>query len=519
MKRNYKFLFLNGVILLFLFTGCKKFNVLQQNPNASTIGTPQYLLTGLMLDMVQGPNAAFYGGTTQGGSQYNGPWSYTQRANQYYVLTESYYGDQDYASEWTSGSWYYSSLLNARQLDNEVTKEGGTDATAYHAITQFIRAFYYLSMTEQMGDIPMSEAVQGDTKGVFQPSYDTQKDVFIQCLKWLASANDSLAALLTKDPTASVDGDIFYNGNLQEWRKAINSLRLRVLINLSLQVNDPDLNLKSQFQQIVNNSAQYPIMTTNSDNLQMVYNSTETDNYYTLWPQSAGIVFSTRNVLGATWVNLMDSLQDPRLLIIGSPVPSLPFDPNDPYKSYVGANTGELQSSLQSNETNYSRFNVNYWVTGASGIPCIQLGVSETDFNIAEAINRGWISGDASTYYNQGIITSMEFYGVSSSEINSYINKVDIQYAGNNAAGLKQILTQKYIAFFNNSGWQAYYNFRRTGIPSFATGPSNQNGGVIPLRFLYPQSEYQNNTANVTAAIKSRFGGADTRNGVMWLLK
>ena len=37
-----------------------------------------------------------------------------------------------------------------------------------------------------------------------------------------------------------------------------------------------------------------------------------------------------------------------------------------------------------------------------------------------------------------------------------------VKCAGNTAAGLTQILTQKYVAFFQNSGLEAFYNQRRT---------------------------------------------------------
>lgn len=48
------------------------------------------------------------------------------------------------------------------------------------------------------------------------------------------------------------------------------------------------------------------------------------------------------------------------------------------------------------------------------------------------------------------------------------------------ADDLQQVLLQKYLAFFQNSDWEAYYNWRRTGIPAFHTGPGTGPNGVIP---------------------------------------
>lgn len=501
MKRNYKISLFILMATTIVLSSCKKFNDLQLNPNSSTIGTPKLIFTGLQLDM------------------FDGPWNYTQRANQFYLLAFDYYGDQDYATSWNSGSYYYSSLQNANRLDIEANKIGGDAVAPYHALAKFIRSFFYLYMTEQMGDIPLTDALKGDS-AIFNPKYDTQKSIYLQCFKWLDDANTQLGQILAKNPVATVDGDIFYGGSLAEWQKAVNSYRLRELIMLSKKADDPDLNIKQQFANIINNPTQYPIMTSNSDNMQINYNTTDKSNYYPLYPDD-GHLFGKRNVLGVTWVNLLDSLQDPRIFIIASPADSIPANPNNPFARYKGANTGDKQSLVfaQANKGLYSSINYNYWLSGPTGIPCVQIGVSETDFNIAEATNRGWIYGDAANYYQKGILTSMQFYGVQSSAINTFLAQPSVQYAGNNAQGLKQILMQKYIAFFNNSGWQAYYNYRRTGIPTFSIGPANLNGGAIPLRFTYPQSEYQNNNANVKAAVQSQFNGSDTRNDVMWLLK
>ena len=112
----------------------------------------------------------------------------------------------------------------------------------------------------------------------------------------------------------------------------------------------------------------------------------------------------------------------------------------------------------------------------------------------------------------------MEFYGVDAAAISDYLAQNSIEYSGNSAEGLNQILTQKYIALFNNSGRESYFNYRRTGIPTFDIGPSNNNGGRIPLRWKYPQSEFQNNEVNVNAALQAQYGGSDDINAKMWLI-
>ncbi len=93
-----------------------------------------------------------------------------------------------------------------------------------------------------------------------------------------------------------------------------------------------------------------------------------------------------------------------------------------------------------------------------------------------------------------------------------------VQYAGG-ATGLTQILQQKYLALFRHSGLESYFTYRRTGVPTFTTGPGTDNGQRIALRFQYPSSERTANTTNYNAALQSQYGGNDDINGIMWLLK
>ncbi|MFD1614210.1 SusD/RagB family nutrient-binding outer membrane lipoprotein [Gelatiniphilus marinus] len=112
----------------------------------------------------------------------------------------------------------------------------------------------------------------------------------------------------------------------------------------------------------------------------------------------------------------------------------------------------------------------------------------------------------------------MEFYNIDSAAINTYLSNPQIVY--NASQGIEMIITQKYLSFFMNSGWEAFYNQRRTGFPEFSTdGPGILNDGMIPKRWMYPESEIQSNRENLEAAISSQYPNGDTVNGDMWLLK
>ncbi|MFM7193990.1 MAG: SusD/RagB family nutrient-binding outer membrane lipoprotein, partial [Bacteroidota bacterium] len=168
--------------------------------------------------------------------------------------------------------------------------------------------------------------------------------------------------------------------------------------------------------------------------------------------------------------------------------------------------------------------------------PAVQMAYWETCFNIAEGINRGWASGNAATYYENGIRASMSFLGITdgatinitdqdndqtlktvTASVTNYLAQSSVALSSTTSTALTQILTQKYLAFFNNCGLEAYFNYRRTGVPAFHQGPGTGNSNVIPRRWLYPNSEAFFNTDNYKAALQSQFGSSvDDVDNELW---
>jgi hypothetical protein len=177
--------------------------------------------------------------------------------------------------------------------------------------------------------------------------------------------------------------------------------------------------------------------------------------------------------------------------------------------------------------------------------PDVIVGYKEQCFNIAEGIGRGWISGNAENFYKTGIIESMKFYGIdvtqpgstayflppgktSSTQVTPYpvsfnfiryYAQTAVQLSTNPVMAIQQIVLQKYITMFQNSGYEAYYSWRRTGVPAFQGGSGVRNNGVIPIRWAYPVSEQAQNAANWNAALQNQQFSADDLNQKIWLLK
>lgn len=519
----------NILIILSAFTmatGCKKsYDDLYQNTNKPTAVPASLLLNGVLNDMVDQP-ASMY-----------------ERWSQYYVINYDYYGNNRY--EFGEGSNFYSTLKNVMQMEKEARAAGLPEVNAYSALGKFFRAYFFTKMSLQVGDIPMTQALAGLDN--FTPVYDPQKLVFQQAFLWLDSANNQLATLVANNDN-TLQGDIFYNNNITKWQKLVNTFRLRLLINLSKKADDADLKVPQQFAEIVSNPATYPLMQSMSDNLQYEY--VFPTNLYPNNPGNFGFD-ALRYNSSATYVGLLTKLKDPRVFVTTEPATALVGDGKNPtdFDVFKGASPGEDLGAMyiKTNNGEYSLLNRKRYYDTYTGEPSIQIGYPEMLFNIAEAINRGWLTsgplGGAEEYYKAGITASWEFYDIPQSgpftayflhpgaslgtydtynvdvNFNEYYNQSLVKYAGNNTAGLEEILNQKYLALFRHSGLESYYQYRRTGVPDFTTGPGTGNSGRIALRFQYSGTEKTANTVNYQSALQSQYGGNDDINGVMWLLK
>jgi hypothetical protein len=482
MKQSIIKYTLGLVLLIAVGSSCKKYEDFQTNPNLPSTATPALLLTRVCYSVF------YYDNTQQ---------SFADRHLTYYERGNS---AVDYS--WTAGSFdNYNVLRQVMQMDSLAVQTGQRQ---YLGLTKFFRALLFSQLTEMFGDIPYSQAL-GAISGNFKPAYDTQESVYKGILQELEDANS-----LLDDSEGKINGDIIYGGAAGQWKKLVNAFKLRLLIHLSKKESNANLNIKAQFQNIINQPAKYPLFASNADNAQLVFNSSAPDNYY---PDFGYLSLSTAVSMEKGFVKILKDRNDPRLFAVAEPVSGLPAGD---FNSYEGVDAGLTIGDQQTTSANASRIKARYYNDKVNE-PWMLMGYPEQEFIIAEAIARNWIAGDAQQHYVNGITASMKFYGIDDAAIAAYLAQPNVVY--NPADPIPQIVIQKYIALFMQSGWEAFFEQRRTGIPSLSVGPGTYNNGMVPKRWMYPQSEYDYNTVNVTAAVNSQYGGNDDVNGIMWVLQ
>lgn len=409
-----------------------------------------------------------------------------------------YTANTDYQEAlWTSN---YGGGLVANLVDVLEKTNGKPEYQNINGVAKVLKVMVFQRLTDEYGDIPYSEAGLGYYKNIFQPKYDKQKDIYNDFFKLL---DEAVAQFNTG---ASIKGDNFYSGDIQKWKKLANSLRLRCAMRISL-VDKPKA--QAEIQKAVSGG----LFTSNADNCY-----TKHDNIAPETPGgfsngnglSQALSFDTVNgVLDHPTTLLLDKLNgDPRVKILFLPNSSGLYEGINPnhYRWDHPGGSGRL-AKLQP-----------YLVKSNS--PYLHISYSETQLLLAEAIIRGLYTGNAETYYKNGIeagIRQWTIFGgdaiIDNNAVTTFVNSKTLTPGKE----LEEIATQQWLTLFLN-GIEAYANYRRTDFPTLVPITRTDSGtqGVIPKRLPFPIGESTSNKANFEEASKNYISGGQINS---WLSK
>lgn len=468
-------------------SACDSFDVSNENPDVATSieNNPELLLTNAQLGSIR--------------RQIGAGWSEGNLMAQYgarIVFTE--FDLFNWGSQ--SGLWD-GNYLNIRDLEElekiAVSKGNGS----YEALAIIMKAWIFQILTDLWGDIPYSQASMANAdEPVYTPVYDTQEAIYNNMLSELKRANDLLAAT-----TIPIKGDVVFNGDLAKWRKFANSLRLRVAMRLSEAA--PSV-AQSVVAEIANNPSQYPVMASNSDNAVLKFLSSN-PNAHPITQESVYRVGSYNEYrISETIVNILRAASDPRLEFFADPTANSVVNGTPMIDGMQNGIVDGPAYGYKGGDAFLSKFNIDYFFFCANCNEGRLMIYSEVQFILAEAAQRGWISADAATFYNEGITSNFAYWGLEMPA--DYLERATVKYDGM----LETIMKQKYVALFYTD-FQGFIEYKRTGFPSTIKPGPNAFLPIYPSRFLYQGKEEALNKANLDAAI-SRQGPDEISTKVWW---
>lgn len=466
---------LAGVV--FLVSACTdNFEEINTNPDGITDVSIEYLLTEVMKSTLET-------NTVEG-------WQRGNRITQ--MVTNHTFGDFDrYLLGSNTDLWtnLYKRMENIRIIEE---KAEAINEPVYRGIANIFKAHTLSSLTDLWGDVPYRNGLKA-VDGVYQPSYDTQEEIYTGTDGFLDLLN-SAVEILEANNNRIVNGDIIFAGNLNAWIRTANSLRARYLLRISKQVD-----VANQLQNLVDEGM---IFESNSDDAILPFLASEPNQWF-LHNQRIGGYLEIRmtEFLAATIV----PLNDPRL--------DTYFEPINDQGEYGGMPSGLFNT--EGIDMNKVSLTGRQFYETPDPVKAILMSYAELQFVLAEAAFRGLINGDPAEYYYNGITASIDFWNISISneDLQAYFAIDGVTYNEENAMEL--IITQKWMANFIN-GYESWFDFRRTGYPAFELPPDNVNNNQFPSRFLYPSEEQALNQPNYKEAVSRMNGGVESINQRCW---
>jgi len=471
MKIIYGTVIAASLLVVQSCTKFENFGDTNQNPNATTEPITSALLTNVLSGL---GNTVWGNGITVNGGLYCQYFSESQYTEASRYSKPVFNMDGFYA-----GAMYdLQNIINYNSNSETASKAALNGSNANQiAVARILLAYYYWILTDSYGDIPYSEALKGN--GTIK--YDKQSDIYPALIAELK------AAVAQFDGGAPFAGDILYGGNIANWKKFGNSIRLLMALRLS-KIN-PTL-AQTEF----NSALTAGVIQLNSENATLV----PPGGVYNHWGYQYYAI-TQRDDYGVA-KTIMDHLNagDARVGAYGS--------------NNIGFPYGLTRDNAVAFGSNYARLLHPSKRTASS--PMVILSASQVYLARAEAGQRGWTAESAAGMYTLGVQRSWEEWGVYSAvPFAAYMAIPAYDIAAGNA--LQKIQLQQWIAFYPN-GTQGWANWRRTNIPALT--PATGAGLPIVRRIPYGPNDYNFNLANATAAgaLYTVSGQPDSQNGKVW---
>ncbi|TDX00291.1 RagB/SusD family nutrient uptake outer membrane protein [Dinghuibacter silviterrae] len=533
LTRNIKYsLPVAAAFYLSVLTGCtKNFASMNTNPNGLTDSMLQLDHAGLgaFFPVIE-KNVIPVAANTGDGSVYQVAVNLNADLFSGYMGTPTAFGGGQNNSTYALNSGWDNAPFNVGYntvMPNwyQIRLRAAASNPDFYAVANILKVAAMHRITDVYGPLPYT----GYGGGGYSVPYNGQDVIYNAFFSELDSAITTLSAYVAANPGATplANYDLVFGGKYVEWIKFANSLKLRLAMRIVYA--NPTL-AQQEAEAAVNNT--YGVMTANTDNA-FVGSANGITIYNPVWV----IDYNYGDIrAGAVLGSFLNGYGDPRLPAIMTASTTYPGQ-------YIGIRSGIsiLTSADRTAREGFSSMNLN------QNSPIQWMTAAEVDFLRAEGALRGWnMGGTAQSFYEGGIQLSFSYYGVGSAA--SYITNTTstaapytdpVDATNNEAAGspdlstitiawnsgdtfehnLERIITQKWLAVFPN-GEEAWAEFRRTGYPKVWPVLINYSQGTISTqiqirRLPFPQVEYQNDNAAVTAAV-SLLSGPDNGGTKLW---
>ncbi len=446
---------LSILVLALSFSSCQKdYFDINTDPDAATTVDPEFLLNKSAISYANERMAEIYGTRLYPqmwlGGDYNG-WE-----------------DEIFnVSPFTTNNFWsisYTDVMTNANKAIELSQSKYTNPKNAVAQLKVWKAFVFYNTTMLWEDIPFSEV--GQIESIVAPKYDKQEVVLNGVLTLL---DEAIADFSVANPEKLKDP--WFSGDISKWIKIANALKLKVLMAMV----DADPSKASEIGNLISSGE---FMSSNSDNWKFQYID-EAGKKNPTWMIIEKYYGSSQEAWLASNVvlNLLQSNNDPRLdrfYMIGP-------DAVD----YIGIEPYEVISDRI--------YEISYVSTDIirGDYPDYMVTYAEQELLIAEAIQRGFASGNADAKLLSGITASMSHFGVDASSTSTYTGAIPSLGSLSSSDALQLIYKEQYLNLFDRVV-DPWIQWRRTEYPAL-TLPEDAAISDIIRRLPYSPTEQSSN--------------------------
>jgi hypothetical protein len=415
----------------------------------------------------------------------------TQYQSEVTYVTESRYNFQDrQIPDAYSGTIYRDVLLPLKDAKTIIdasdvpTEDAINQKKNQLAIVEILNVYSYQVLVDAFGDVPYSEALLGsvNSRPKYDDAYTIYKDLLVRLNAAIGALDDNFEGFGT--------ADVIYNGDIDLWKSFAASLKLRIGMRL---VDVPGFDASTTVSEAI--AAGVFSKQSESAILSYLKLAPNVNSYYTWFVLNARKDFCPTQTL----VDKMSILNDPRRDIWFTTV-------DDAFVGLPYGKTGASSYSLYSHFSDMIRIDPTY--------PVIICDYVEVEFLLAEAAERG-IGGvtNPEAHYNNAILASMKYWGVSDADAAAYLAQPAVAYTTASGTYKEKIGNQKWLGLFDR-GVEAWAEWRRLDFPVLNV-PDGMEYSDIPVRMPYPYNENKMNKTNYDAA-SAAIGGDEASTKLFW---
>jgi hypothetical protein len=475
MRKLRPYLLMLLVLVVPALGACDMFDLdINTDPNAATAVQGDLLLPAVLARVAtqrqieMSPGTAFFSQVWASGGS-TGVFTNPDR----YIIS-SFTTGNNWSIFWTDG------LKNLMLLRDQAL--AATPAQPNAAAQAEIKAAYiFWILTSLWGDIPFTQALDG--VNFPHPEFDSQETV----LRGLLPKLDAAIALIDRSAGALPGvgfGDLMYGGNMDNWERFANSLKLRTL----MMIRNRDTSVDAQITALLSQ----PLIRTNAQQAEVPF-FVATANENPIWRLNNMFGGFTDTQRGNYYVRASDTFID-IMRAAGDPRIDTYFEM--PVNFSTGAYSGTQHVGARNGVANWpgphSSVHQNIF---RPDWPARIATAAETYFYEAEFLAKTGNLPGAHTAYMTGIQLALNWFdgkpgAISAANKQAYLAGQVASFA-NLAQALENIHRQQYIEVFDRAP-ENWVHWKRTHYPTLVL-PTNAELGNIIRRYPYPPAELSSN--------------------------